>query len=79
MKVLSTDGLTKLITLCKSAFLTREDAESVQTVDVVGDITEADTIECEEVDFLASINGYDNTKTQTLKNINGSFTWVDDE
>lgn len=78
MKVLSTDGLTKLITLCKNAFLTREDAESVTTVDVVGDIEEADTVECEEVDFLASISGYDGTKAQTLKNINGTFTWVDD-
>lgn len=49
MKVLSIEGLTKLITLCKQAFLTREDAESVYTVDVDGDITEADTVEVEEV------------------------------
>ena len=29
-------------------------------------------------DALKSITGYDATKTQTLKNINGTFTWVDD-
>ena len=28
---------------------------------------------------LASLSGYDDTKTQTLKNIEGVFTWVDDE
>ena len=27
---------------------------------------------------LASITGYDATKTQTLKNVEGTFTWVDD-
>lgn len=27
---------------------------------------------------LAGIAGYDATKTQTLKNVNGTFTWVDD-
>lgn len=26
-----------------------------------------------------SISGYDNTKTQTLKNVEGTLTWVDDE
>lgn len=78
MKVLSTEGLTKLITLCKNAFLTREDAEDVYTVDVEGDVTEADTVEVEEVDFLASISGFDETKTQTLKNVNGTFIWTDD-
>lgn len=29
--------------------------------------------------YLTNISGYDATKTQTLKNINGTFTWVDDE
>lgn len=29
--------------------------------------------------FLESITGYDATKTQTLKNVNGTLTWVDDE
>ena len=29
-------------------------------------------------DVLKSITGYDATKTQTLKNINGTLTWVDD-
>jgi hypothetical protein len=29
--------------------------------------------------FLESISGYDATKTQTLKNIEGTLTWVDDE
>ena len=28
--------------------------------------------------YLKSISGYDATKTQTLKNVNGTFTWVDD-
>lgn len=28
--------------------------------------------------FLKNIPGYDAAKTQTLKNINGTFTWVDD-
>jgi len=28
--------------------------------------------------FLSSISGYDATKTQTLKNVNGVFQWVDD-
>ena len=26
-----------------------------------------------------AISGYDNTKTQTLKNVEGTLTWVDDE
>ena len=26
-----------------------------------------------------SITGYDATKTQVLKNVNGTFTWVDEE
>ena len=30
------------------------------------------------VNYLKTISGYDATKTQTLKNINGTFTWVDD-
>lgn len=29
-------------------------------------------------DVLKSITGYNATKTQTLKNINGTLTWVDD-
>lgn len=29
-------------------------------------------------DYFASITGYDATKTQTLKNVNGTLTWVDD-
>ena len=29
--------------------------------------------------FFANITGYDATKTQTLKNVNGTLTWVDDE
>lgn len=29
--------------------------------------------------YLKTISGYDATKTQTLKNVNGTFTWVDDE
>ena len=29
--------------------------------------------------YLTSLAGYDATKTQTLKNVNGVFTWVDDE
>lgn len=28
--------------------------------------------------YLASITGYDATKTQTLKNVSGTLTWVDD-
>ena len=28
---------------------------------------------------LTSVTGYDATKTQTLKNVEGTFTWVDDE
>lgn len=28
--------------------------------------------------FLTSITGYDDTKTQTLKNVTGTLTWVDD-
>lgn len=28
--------------------------------------------------LLSSYTGYDATKTQTLKNVNGTFTWVDD-
>lgn len=30
------------------------------------------------VAVLSTLTGYDATKTQTLKNINGTFTWVDD-
>lgn len=30
------------------------------------------------VAVLSALSGYDATKTQTLKNINGTFTWVDD-
>lgn len=30
------------------------------------------------VAVLATLTGYDATKTQTLKNINGTFTWVDE-
>ena len=30
------------------------------------------------VAVLVTLTGYDATKTQTLKNINGTFTWVDD-
>lgn len=35
----------------------------------------------DEVDDLdpTSFTGYDSTKTQTLKNIEGTLTWVDDE
>lgn len=35
----------------------------------------------DDVDDLdpTSFTGYDNTKTQTLKNIEGTLTWVDDE
>ena len=29
--------------------------------------------------FFTQISGYDATKTQTLKNVNGTLTWVDDE
>lgn len=29
-------------------------------------------------DFLETITGYGATKVQTLKNINGVFTWIDD-
>lgn len=29
--------------------------------------------------LLETITGYDETKTQTLKNVTGTFTWVDDE
>ena len=29
-------------------------------------------------DYFASITGYDATKTQTLKNVSGTLTWVDD-
>ena len=29
-------------------------------------------------DYVTSITGYDATKTQTLKNVNGTLTWVDD-
>ena len=52
------------------------------------------TIECEVVstnevvceqagevtigDLLATISGYDSTKTQILKNVNGTFTWIDE-
>lgn len=28
--------------------------------------------------LLTSINGYDSSKTQILKNINGTFTWIDE-
>lgn len=30
------------------------------------------------VAVLSTLTGYDATKTQTLKNVNGTFTWVDD-
>jgi hypothetical protein len=30
------------------------------------------------VAVLVTLTGYDATKTQTLKNVNGTFTWVDD-
>ncbi len=29
-------------------------------------------------DYLTTITGYDATKTQVLKNVNGTFTWVDE-
>ena len=44
-------------------------------------ISEADSEEITEAtvsDLLRTITGYDGTKTQTLKNVNGTFTWVDD-
>ena len=27
---------------------------------------------------VTTLTGYDSTKTQTLKNVNGTLTWVDD-
>ena len=40
------------------------------------DTAEVDSLTIDEI--LSSITGYDSTKTQTLKNVNGVFTWIDD-
>ena len=48
------------------------------------DVNTVNEVLCEEAgevtieELLATISGYDETKTQTLKNINGTFYWVDD-
>lgn len=45
------------------------DGESV-VIDNIANIT--------TIDMLKNISGYDGTKTQVLKNIAGTFTWVDE-
>lgn len=60
---------------------------NIMKIDNSGIETEIDTI-AEVVDSLSSavedldpteFTGYDATKTQTLKNVEGTLTWVDDE
>lgn len=42
------------------------------------DKAHADDIKKMHIDVFAKIEGYDAEKTQVLKNVNGTLTWVND-
>lgn len=50
------------------------EAEVMQVSEAVCEETTEVSIE----ELMADIDGYDSTKTQTLKNVNGNFVWIDD-
>ena len=60
------------------------DNHTAQIANLDGDILETQTdleslsSDVNDLTFLKSITGYDETKTQILKNVNGTFTWVDE-
>ena len=70
----------------ESGSVTHDEDETIIDTDTLLDIiaiqlsTKADTtyVNNSVQSLLTSINGYDTTKTQTLKNVNGIFIWVDD-
>ena len=48
------------------------------SVESAGEVLCESATEVTISELLSSITGYDSTRTQTLKNINGIFTWVND-
>lgn len=61
--------------IAKSEFLKSVTSE---LANLNGNIVELQT-NLQANEYLKAITGYDATKTQVLKNVNGTFTWVSEE
>lgn len=54
-----------------------ENSSEIDAIQVSEAVCE-ETTEVSIEELMADIDGYDSTKTQTLKNVNGNFIWIDD-